>query len=124
MRRTLLLLLILAGLLFSKPSGQYLGTWASDSGVNSGKVNITLTEGGEGDLSFTYQDQPMKPKKVTASVADDRVDFICEFDLEGLRLKTTFHGTVDGKTLSGKYVSTSMDDGSSIDSGTWKATLQ
>ncbi len=104
--------------------GQYAGTWSSDGGVNSGKVNITLTDAGGGELTFTYQDQLVKPKKVTAKVADSQVDFICELDLEGFRLTTAFHGTIDGKTMSGKYQSTSIEDGSALDSGTWKVTQQ
>jgi hypothetical protein len=117
------LLALFSALLFAVPGGQYTGTWTSDGGVNSGKVNLTISESGEGDLSFTYQDQLVKPKKVTAKVAGDKIEFICEIELEGLRLKTSFQGTADGKSLSGKYQSTG-DDGSILDSGTWKVTQQ
>ncbi len=116
--------LFLAALLLAKPTGQFTGTWSSDGGVGSGKVNLSLNASGPGELSFTYQDQLIKPKVVSFSVTDDQVDFICQSDLEGLRLKTAFHGTVDGKTISGKYQSSSADDGSLLDSGTWKATQQ
>jgi hypothetical protein len=111
-------------LLLAKPAGQYAGTWASDAGINSGKVNVTITESGDGQFNFTYQDQVIKPKKVTTKVSEDQVDFICEVDLEGLRISTAFHGTVTGRMLAGKYRTTSVDDGSELDAGSWQVTLQ
>jgi hypothetical protein len=102
------------------PKGEYAGTWTSDGGVNSGKVNISMSDSGSGDLSFTYQDQTVKPQKVTAKVTENQVEFVCELDLDGLKLKTTFQGTVDGAGMSGKYQSTNAADGSALDSGTWK----
>jgi hypothetical protein len=116
--------LLFAIFLLGAPGGQYAGTWTSDSGANSGKVNITLSGANDSDLSFTYQDQVIKPQKVTANVHENQVEFICELDMEGLKLKTAFLGTVDGKNMSGKYQSTGRDDGSMVDSGTWKATQQ
>jgi hypothetical protein len=50
------------------------------------------------------------------------VEFILDVDMEGLRLRTTFRGTLEGKNLAGKYQTTSLDDGSSLDTGTWKVT--
>jgi hypothetical protein len=123
-KRCLFLLTILAGLLLAKPAGQYTGTWASDGGINSGKVTVTIGESGDSQFNFTYQDQVVKPKKVTAKVSDDQVDFICDVDLEGLRISTIFHGMVNGKALAGKYRTTSVDDGSELDSGIWQVTLQ
>jgi hypothetical protein len=120
--RVLTFVVVLAALLLGAPAGEYVGTWASDGGVNSGKVNVTLNKSGDGDLSFTYQDQLIKPKKVTAKVSGDQVEFICDVELEGLRIKSTFTGTVDGKSMSGKYQSANADDGSVLDSGTWKVT--
>jgi hypothetical protein len=116
--------ILIGALLLAVPGGQYAGTWTSDAGASSGKVNITFSGAGEGDLSFTYQDQLVKPKKVTTKVSDNQVEFICELDLEGLKLKTSFVGAVDGKNMSGKYQSTSAEDGSVLDSGTWKVTQQ
>jgi hypothetical protein len=122
--RALSCFILFATLLLAVPGGQYVGTWTSDSGANSGKVNITLSGANNSDLSFTYQDQVVKPQKVTANVHENQVEFICELDMEGLKLKTAFLGTVDGKSMAGKYQSTSRDDGSVVDSGTWKATQQ
>jgi hypothetical protein len=116
--------IVLASLLLGATAGQYVGTWTSDGGVNTGKVNITLNNSGDGDLTFSYQAELIKPKKVTAKVNGNQVEFICDVDLEGLRLKSTFTGTVDGKSMSGKYQSSSADDGSVLDSGTWKVTQQ
>jgi hypothetical protein len=115
---------LFAVLLLGGAGGQYAGTWTSDAGANSGKVNITLSDGGEGDLSFTYQDQLVKPKKVTAKVKENQVEFVCDLDFDGLKLKSVFQGTIDGRSISGKYRSTSVDDGSVLDSGTWKVTQQ
>ncbi len=124
MTRFIVGFLSLACFLLAVPGGQYAGTWASDSGANSGKVNITLASTGESELTFTYQDQVIKPQKVTAKVNENQVEFICELDMEGFKLKTAFLGTVDGKNITGKYQSTSRDDGSVVDSGTWKAMQQ
>lgn len=115
---------LLATFLFAVPGGEYAGTWTSDNGASSGKVNVVLSGSGEGDLSFTYQDQVMKPKKVTAKVTDNQVEFICDLDFDGLKLKNIFAGTISGKEMSGKYRSTSAEDGSIVDSGTWKVTQQ
>ncbi len=122
--RTASILIFLAGLLLGAPAGEYAGSWTSDGGVNSGKVKITLSDSGGGDLSFTYQDQMVKPKKVTAKVTDDHIEFVCDLDLEGFKLRTIFQGSVEGKNMTGKYQSTSADDGSVLDSGTWKVTQQ
>jgi hypothetical protein len=115
--------LLLAALLLAVPGGLYDGTWTSDTGA-TGKVNITMRGVNEGDLSFTFQDQVIKPQKVTVKMNENQVEFICEVDMEGFKLKTAFLGTVDGKNISGKYQSTSREDGSAVDSGTWKATQQ
>ncbi len=117
-------LILIVSILSGAPHGQFVGTWASDSGSNSGKVNVTITGSGDGDFTFTYQDQTIKPQKVTAKVSDTKVEFLCELDMQGLKIRSTFTGAVDGKTLSGKYQSTSADDGSVLDSGTWKATQE
>ena len=124
MRRAITFIIVLAALLLGAPPGQYAGTWTSDGGANSGKVNVILSSSDEGDLSFTYQDLLIKPKKVTAKINGDQVEFVCDVDLDGLRIKSTFSGTIVGKTMSGKYQSTSADDGSILDSGTWKVTQQ
>jgi hypothetical protein len=116
-------LLLCGAFLLAVPGGQYDGTWTSDTGA-TGKVNITMRGVNEGDLSFTFQDQVVKPQKVSVKIGDNQVEFICEVDMEGFKLKTAFLGTMDGKSISGKYQTTSRDDGSAVDSGTWKATQQ
>ncbi len=123
MRTTLLSLFLFAALLFAVPGGSYSGTWASDSGSNSGKVTLNLNGESDSELTFTYQDQIIKPQKVSAKVADAQVEVVCNLDLEGLKLKTSFHGTADGKVVSGKY-QTTADDGSVVDTGTWKVMQQ
>jgi hypothetical protein len=121
--RTISYFILFATLVLGGPGGLYDGTWTSDTGA-TGKVNITMRGVNEGDLSFTFQDQVIKPQKVTAKITGNQVEFICEVEMEGFKLKTAFLGTVDGKNISGKYQSTSRDDGSAVDSGTWKATQQ
>lgn len=113
-----------AALLAAGADGQYVGTWTSDNAVNSGKVNLILNLKGDSEFTFTYQDQPIKPKKVTTKVNDNQVEFICELDFDGLKLKNVFRGTIDGKSIAGKYQSTSAEDGSVLDTGTWTVTQQ
>ena len=81
---------------------------------------MNISDAGEGDFAFTYQDQVVKPKKVTAKISENQVEFVCDVDLEGFKIKSVFRGTVEGKNVSGKYQSTNADDGSVLDSGTWK----
>jgi hypothetical protein len=83
-----------------------------------------LNASGDSEFTFTFQDQLVKPKKVTAKVNDNTVEFVCDLDLEGFKLKSTFRGTIDGKNMSGKYQSVSADDGSALDSGTWTVAQQ
>jgi hypothetical protein len=47
-----------------------------------------------------------------------------EFDLNGVRLESTIHGTLSGEALEGSYSTKSVADGSAADEGQWKATRQ
>jgi hypothetical protein len=115
---------LFTALLFGVSSGQYAGTWTSNGWAGSGKVNLTLNGTEVSGFSFTYRDQLVQPKKVTVKIAESQVEFILELDLNGLQVKTSFQGAIDGKDISGKYVSTILEDGSALDSGTWKVTQQ
>lgn len=124
MTRLLTFIAMFAAVLLAAPSGQYAGTWASDGGANSGKVDITLNESGSGDVAFTYQGQIFRAKKLSAKLDGEKIEFIFELELEGFKLKTIYTGTIDGKNMSGKYHTSNADDGSDLDSGIWKVTQQ
>jgi hypothetical protein len=125
MRRHLLLLsFVLATVLLAGPDGQYNGTWTSDSGANAGKLTMTISplsgDSWPTEIVFTYQDQPIKPVKVATTISDDRVSIISDEEIDGYKLKSTFIGTLKGNVIEGKYKTTVAEDGSQIDSGSWK----
>jgi hypothetical protein len=129
MRRHLLLLFfVLATVLLSGPDGRYNGTWTSDSGANAGKLTMTISplagDSWPTELVFTYQDQPIKPVKVTTTISDDRVSISSDEEIDGYKLKSTFTGALKGNVIEGKYKTTVAEDGSQIDSGSWKLVQQ
>jgi hypothetical protein len=121
-------LLLFALVLFAGPEGRYAGTWASDGGANSGKVTMTISPIADGtwptEFVFTFQDQPVKPSRVTTKIDQGHVDILCEEELDGYKLKSKFTGTLKDSVMEGKYQTTAAEDGTQVDSGTWKLTQQ
>lgn len=129
MRRHLLLLpLLFATVLPAGPDGRYNGTWTSDSGANAGKLTMTISplsgDSWPTEIVFTYQDQPIKPVKVATTISDDRVSIVSDEEIDGYKLKSAFIGTLKGNVIEGKYKTTVAEDGSQIDSGSWKLVQQ
>jgi hypothetical protein len=120
-------LALLASYLFAGPDGRYSGTWTSMANTESGKVTMTIAPIADGvwptDFSFTFQNQPVKPTKVTTKVEQDQIEIACEELLGGYNLQTKFTGTLKGGVMEGKY-RTVAEDGSQVDNGTWKLTQQ
>jgi hypothetical protein len=121
-------LLLIVTVLWAGPDGRYAGTWTSDAGVNSGKLSMTISpmtgEKWPTDLVFTFQDQPIKPVKVTTTIADDHMLIVADEEIDGYKLKSTFNGTLKGNVIEGKYKTTVAEEGSQVDSGAWKLTQQ
>ncbi len=91
-----------------------------------GKLSITVNETGDGDLTFYYQDQAIKPKKVTAKIVGNEVEFVFAiWNWMGFKLKTTFSrdpGWEEYVRASISRPAPKME--SALDSGTWKAALR
>lgn len=130
MRRLLLassLLLVLSSLALplANPAGKYVGTWSGASG--RGDFTIALAPGsaqGEwtAEVSFTFNGQDVKCKTAYIKINGTKLEVAYDFNINGLKARSTVVGQINGTELSGDY-STQGEDGSSVDAGTLKASL-
>lgn len=121
------LMLLLALTAFGDASGQYSGTWTSAVSGEGGKIEVTLAAAVGGSWSarssFTYRGQDVKTNPVSAKVDGEQVDVFFEYELDGVLLHSRLQGTLAGKTIKGKYVSSAAADSSQqVDAGAWEAT--
>src|SRR5262249_56189864 len=108
------------------PAGKYSGTWAGAGGRGDFKIALApaATEGEwTAEVSFTLSGQEVKCKTAYVKVDGNKLEVAYDFDLSGLKARSTIVGKIDGANLAGDYT-TKGEDGSSVDAGTWKATLQ
>ncbi len=124
LRKLTLCLVTLALLVFADSAGSYTGTWTPDSSGGNGKLTLAIGATELTQASFTYQGQDVKAKPISLNADGDQLDFTFEYDLGGTLLRSRMQGTVTGKTIKGKYKSTTAADGSSVDEGTWEVTQQ
>lgn len=107
--------------------GQYAGSWSGAAG-GSGKIRLTLTQAEGAPWSakaeFTLDGTTVPCKVQTVSVTEDKVQVSYDFELQGARLRSTLNGTASGSTLKGRYTTTVVPDGSSVDNGEFTATLE
>lgn len=99
----------------------YAGTWSSDGSAAAGKIDLQLKP--EASVSFTVDSRETVRCKVVSVKADaSNIEVQYDFELQGYKLRSTLNGTITGNTVEGKYTTKSVEDGSSVDSGTFKAT--
>ena len=129
MRRLILVssLLLLSSLAFAfaGPAGKYVGTWTGAGG--QGDFRIALAPGaaqGEwtADVSFTLNGQEVKCKTAYIKIDGTKLEVAYDFNLGEFKARSTIVGQINGADLSGDYT-TKGEDGSSVDAGTWKASL-
>ena len=128
MRRLTLIssfLLLLSSLALAGPVGKYVGTWTGAGG--QGDFRIALAPGaaqGEwtADVSFTLNGQEVKCKTAYIKIDGARLEVAYDFNLGDFKARSTIVGQIKGSDLSGDYT-TKGEDGSSVDAGTWKASL-
>jgi hypothetical protein len=119
--------LLLSSLAFAlaSPAGKYVGSWTGAGG--QGDFRIALAPGaaqGEwtADVSFTLNGQEVKCKTAYIKIDGSKLEVAYDFSLGDFKARSTATGQINGNELSGDY-STKGEDGSSIDAGTWKASL-
>ena len=124
---TVTFLLFLGSLAFglAGPAGKYVGTWTGAGG--QGDFKIALTPGaaqGEwtADVSFTLGGQEVKCKTAYIKITGTKIEVAYDFSLGDLKARSTIVGQIKDNDLSGDYT-TKGEDGSSVDAGTWKASL-
>ena len=129
MRRLILvssfLLLSSLGFAFAGPAGKYVGTWTGAGG--QGDFRIALAPGGAqgewtADVSFTLNGQEVRCKTAYIKIDGTKLEVAYDFNLGDFKARSTIVGQINGADLSGDYT-TKGEDGSSVDAGTWKASL-
>jgi hypothetical protein len=104
MRRAIILPLFVI-VLSAALDGHYSGSWASDAGVNTGKVTVTIGpltgDSWPTELVFTYQDQAIKSMKVTTTLSEDRVSIISDEEIDGIQTEEHLHRTTQGQRHRG-----------------------
>jgi len=120
-----MLLLFSAAFPFAGPAGKYSGTWTGAGGRGDFRIALApAAAAGEwtAEVSFTLSGQDVKCKTAYVKLDGNKLEVAYDFNLGDFKARSTIVGKIDGGTLEGDY-STKGEDGSSVDAGTWKATL-
>jgi hypothetical protein len=134
MRKTLFVLLALAGLCTSAPAAQapkatekdLIGTWAGRyTGGSSGAYELTINRDTDGKLTGSVSPKSDDGESYTTPLnaikfADGKVTMTC-FDSSG-NAEITVEATVEGSSLKGDYVVRARADGSEVERGTLTGT--
>jgi opacity protein-like surface antigen len=117
--RKLFLATVLAfGAMQSALAADVTGTWAMtvESPMGTGNPTFTLVQKGE-EVTGTYKGQ-LGEAKVAGTMKGNDLSLAYNIDAQGMALKITYAGKVDGNTISGKV--NYGDQGE----GTFKGTKQ
>ena len=106
------------GAMQSAMAADVTGNWAMtvESPMGTGNPAITLVQKGE-EVTGTYKGQ-LGEAKLTGTLKGNALLFVYDIDAQGMQLKITYSGTVDGNTMSGKVVYGDQGE------GTFKGTKQ
>lgn len=103
--------------------GNYIGDWSGASGAG-GKFKLSVAqESGKHkcSVSFEYAGQEVSTNVTLCKIEGPKIEAQYDFDLGGNRLQSTIHGDRKGSALEGKYQTKTLDSGSAVDEGDWKA---
>jgi hypothetical protein len=105
-------------------AGTYKGNYTG--GAGGGDFHMTLKADGKGgftgEVGFTIMGEEVPGKLTMLKVDGAKIEMSYDFDLQGAKLTSAAEGTLSGKTLGGGYKTSA--EGSVVDQGTWKTTLQ
>lgn len=118
--RTLILLLLAALLAFGAES--WKGKWTSDNSGSGGEIRLTLKP--EPQAMFTLSGQEVACTNVMSREEGESIVVAYDFILQGYKLRSTLKGTIREGKFSGKYSTAAVEDGSSVDSGTFETSSQ
>jgi len=111
-------------ILIAQVPGAYTGTWNSAANGGSGKLMMTFEGEALGSASFSIQGQEVKTKPISIKKDGGNVEFVFEYTLEGNVLRSRMQGTTSPLGIKGKYKSTTADETTPVDEGTWEVTLK
>lgn len=117
--RNLMAAAVLAfGAMQSALAADVTGSWAMtvESPMGTGNPSLTLVQKGE-DVTGTYKGQ-LGEAKLAGTVKGNALSLVYDIDAQGMQLKITYTGTVDGNTISGKVAYGDQGE------GTFKGTKQ
>jgi len=128
MRKMIFLLLFTTlALALPSPAGKYSGTWTgttSDGGIKIELVQASGATDWDAHVSFTMAGQEVKCKTASAKVDGAKLELVYDFTLGGdVQLRSTVTGKIDGTNMEGDY-HTTAPDGTRVDQGTWKVSLE
>ena len=127
MLRALILsaLFLAASALAADLSGEYTGTYTSDSGTD-GKIRQTLARKADSTwdckFTFTYDGEEIETKVISCSITGNKLVSQYSAEIDGTPIQTTFEGSAaDDRSFTGTYKTTGAD-GEVVDQGKWKAS--
>jgi opacity protein-like surface antigen len=117
-RKLLLVSALALGAMQTALAADITGTWsmAVESPLGSGNPTFTFVQKGE-EVTGTYKGQ-LGEAKVAGTLKGNALSVNYSINAQGMDLKITYSGTVDGNTMSGKVVYGDQGE------GTFKGTKQ
>ena len=107
-------------------AGSYPGEWKSDSSGNGGVFHMTLsTAAGDAlkcEISFMLSGEEVKTKMQSFKFENSQIEVAYDFDVQGATARSKLTGKWDGKAFAGRYQTTVVDSGDSVDAGAWSAS--
>ncbi len=103
--------------------GHYVGDWSGSSGAG-GKFKLSVAQDSgrqKCTVSFEYAGQEVSTNVTLCKIEGPKIEAQYDFDLGGNLLQSTIHGDRKGSALEGKYQTKTLDSGSAVDEGDWKA---
>jgi hypothetical protein len=129
MRTGVLLLLVSLSVLVGAQSsdswsGSWAGTWTGQSGSGDMRVKLSQADGQwKAEAVFTIEGADVPTAVKSLKIDGDSIDVEYSFDLQGYKLISHLTGKRKDRAAEGSY-KTSAEDGSDVDTGTWKLTLK
>lgn len=106
-------------------AGRYAGEWKSNSAGGNGAFRLSLAAVPDGawklDVVFTYAGEDVKTIVRQAKVEQSKLEASYDFDLMGNALRSRITGEWKGTAFEGRYQTTTVDGGATVDDGVWSA---
>jgi len=103
-------------------AGRYTGEWKSDSSGSGGATRMTIDEASKCEIVFSLAGEEVKTKMQSFKFENSQLDLAYDFEVQGVTARSKLTGKWDGTTFTGRYQTTLVDNGDSVDAGTWNAS--